>query len=179
MADLEIANSYLWYCRVIIFYFLAGKLEGLSYIKRGQDVEGLIRENELLRASNRMLRKAAQELIQQCSATFSSICPQFNLPLLNQQDVQLAMVSFTDELARIAKEYEIEMQNEELLKKSKEKNIYLSLEERIQQNQSTINELSLIIQKLELELSEKQTEKEQLSIDLSKERLRIDELEKS
>lgn len=58
-----------------------------SYIKRGDNIEGIIRENELLRLSNRSMRKTIQEIINKCSSIISSIDPSFDFPLSGETDV--------------------------------------------------------------------------------------------
>ena len=69
-------------------YSLFRQLNTLSYIRRGEDVEGMIRENEMLRAANRLLRGLMKELIEKCSDTITLLAPQGQIKLANQLDIQ-------------------------------------------------------------------------------------------
>lgn len=58
-----------------------------SYIKRGDNIEGIIRENELLRIVNRNMKKMLQEIIIKCASTISSFDEDFNFTFNDQNDV--------------------------------------------------------------------------------------------
>jgi hypothetical protein len=55
----RIVSQSFFISSIRIYIEILAKLNTLNYIKRGEDIEGLIRENELLRARNKVLRKAA------------------------------------------------------------------------------------------------------------------------
>lgn len=71
----------------IIFTFFR-QLNTLSYIRRGEDVEGMIRENEMLRAANRVLRGLLKEVIEKCSNTITLLAPRVQIQLTSNIDLQ-------------------------------------------------------------------------------------------
>lgn len=77
---------FVWIKREIIFTFR--QLNTLSYIKRGEDIEGMIRENEMLRAANRLLRGLVKEFIEKCSSTITLLAPQAQINIASQVDLQ-------------------------------------------------------------------------------------------
>ncbi len=58
-----------------------------SYIKRGDNIEGIIRENELLRLANRNMKKMLQEIINKCALTISSFDEAFDFSFSDQNDL--------------------------------------------------------------------------------------------
>lgn len=48
----------------------------MEHIERGEDLEGLIRENELLRLTNKRLNLLCKSIISLCSSKISELFPQ-------------------------------------------------------------------------------------------------------